>query len=220
MRILKERCCCMKKRINKKGHSNYEFLMVSIICLLLSTIILVIAIKSGDAEKFEVFRYNAKILGLNAITLEDESSLNTIYLQDMVDKGLISSIKNPFGGTTLCNQTESKVEFTTDGKKVTLQCGNYLIYKQKLSDKTYSIYRVSNWSIQRMTEDDDSKKVYNIKEKNKTIFEDNYEEAMFVAKVNNYYNEDYKDLTEIKKAHKVTTKTVYRQRIKVGEVNE
>ena len=53
--------------MNEKGSSGYEFLVVSVVCLILSAIILFIAIKSGDAEKMQVFRYHANRVALSSI---------------------------------------------------------------------------------------------------------------------------------------------------------
>lgn len=205
--------------MNEKGSSGYEFLVVSVVCLILSAIILFIAIKSGDAEKMQVFRYHANRVALSSISLEYQNSQDTIYLEDMIDQGLISPLKNPFGGEKWCDIEESKVEFI-DGKRcVTLQCGNYLIYQQPVGEETYVIYRVDEWSTKKQGNTDE-KKVYNLQIDQKDIFAKYYEEDLFISKVNNQFHTNYQTLEEIKSDYQVHVQTVYRKRTKVSEITD
>ena len=46
---------------------------------------------------------------------------------------------------------ESKVVFSNNNKKVTLKCGDYLIYNQDITSKNYNIYKVSDWSFNKIS---------------------------------------------------------------------
>ena len=60
----------MRRILDEKGKGSYEFLTVVVVCLILASILLVLAIRNGEKEKREVFRYNAKTIGINAIDYE------------------------------------------------------------------------------------------------------------------------------------------------------
>ena len=57
----------MKVRFNEQGKGSYEFLTVVVTCLIVSSIFLFIIINNSEKEKIQVFKYNAKIIGINAV---------------------------------------------------------------------------------------------------------------------------------------------------------
>ena len=133
-----------KKKKNNKGFGAYEFLTVAVVCLVLTAILLVAILKLSNKEKYQVFNFNARVMAMNAINynFKDEG---TIYLYEMLKLDLISPIKNPFNGKN-CDLYESKVEFLKEGKKVTLKCGEYLIDRELVGNKSYTLYRVTDWN--------------------------------------------------------------------------
>ena len=64
----------MKVRFDEKGKGTYEFLTVAVTCLILSAILLFIVINNTQKEKYQVFRYNAKTVGINAVNYNNETS--------------------------------------------------------------------------------------------------------------------------------------------------
>ncbi len=208
----------MKKKLNKRGNGNYEFLLIAIVCLILTAAILVIAIRSSDDEKFKVFRYNAKTIALNAVIIENETNREIVYLQEMLDQGLISPIKNPFGEEKTCNAAESKVELIHGERHVTLQCGDHLIYKQKLTDKTYTVYQVTKWSEEKKETSNEERVVYNLKSDGQNIFEVLQEEVLFLNNVNKKFGTNYQSVDQIDKKYELITIKQYRKRSKVKEV--
>ena len=70
----------MKVRFNENGRGTYEFLTVAVTCLILSAILLFIVINNNQKEKYEVFRYNAKTVGINAVNYNNETSDDVVYL--------------------------------------------------------------------------------------------------------------------------------------------
>lgn len=205
----------MKKKMDKNGYGNYEFLTVTVICFILSVILLICVFASSNEEKIQVFKYDAKILGLNAVFLESEINHQVIYLEEMIDKGYISEIKNPFYGMKLCNAQESKVEIINNERKVTLQCGNYLIYYQNLNNENYEIYRVSSWTTNKSKNIVEEKAVYNLKMDNQFIFDISYEQELFIHKVNQYLGTDYQNLKSIQNKYEVVSTMLYRTKEKI-----
>ncbi len=207
----------MKKYVDNKGWGSYEFLTVVVVCLILTVILLFIVFRLIDDEKFQVFKYNARTIGINAIDYQENSDFDTIYLYEMVNDGYVTKMKNAFSGDKYCDLYESKVEFTDSGKKVTFRCGEYLIYQQDITSKNYDVYKVTDWSFKEMKGDNiDENTVYNIIVDGKEIFNEYYEEELFIKQVMAKYGKEYSSLNKIKKEYDVKEKEVYRERILVN----
>ena len=206
----------MKKHVNNKGVGGYEFLTVVLVCLILTSILLYIVIGLCDKEKFQVFRYNAKTIGINAIQYDGTRNFNTVYLYEMINDGLVTEMKNSFSGDELCDIFDSKVEFTDSGKKVTLRCGNYLIYKQDITSQNYNIYKITDWTSKKLTGDNvDVNKVYNAVLDDDEMLDDYYEMDLFIKLMMNKYGSQYYSIEAIKEDFNVIEKTVYRKRVLV-----
>lgn len=205
-----------KKRKNNKGFGAYEFLTVAVVCLVLTTILLVAILKLSNKEKYQVFNFNARVMAMNAINynFKDEG---TIYLYEMLKLDLISPIKNPFNGKN-CDLYESKVEFLKKGKKVTLKCGEYLIDRELVGNKSYTLYRVTDWNDDKEYEANDSKTIYNLSKKGKLVLDNYYEKDLLVTMLNEKKNKKYDSLKEIEKDYKLVSKKVYRRKTKIREV--
>ena len=207
----------MKIRFNENGKGTYEFLTVAVTCLILSAILLFIVINNNKNEKFQVFRYNARTVGINAVNYNNETSEDIVYLYELIDNNLVTRIKNNFSGDKYCDPYESKVVFLDDTKKVTLRCGEYLIYNQDVASKNYKIYKVSDWSFDEIGGDNvDTVKVYALMKNGKNLLNGYYEEGLFIKLVADNYGDKYNDLESIKKNYKVVVKTVYRKRTLVS----
>src|SRR5699024_8741387 len=111
----------------------------------------------------EVFKYNAKTVGINAVNYNNETSEDVVYLYELINNNLVTRIKNNFSGDEYCDMYESKVVFSGSSKKVNLKCGEYLIYNQDVTDKKYNIYKVSDWSFNKINGNDvDTVKIYGL----------------------------------------------------------
>ena len=161
------------------GKSNYEFLTVAVVCLILAAIVLGIALNNVQKERFRVFRYNAKTVGINAINYEARNSDSIVYLYELINDNLVTEVKNNFSGDEFCDYYQSKVEFVGDKKLVTLKCGKYLIYKQDVTLEDYSIYKVSDWSFDKVSGDNiDVTTVYSLKMNGDTLLSGYYEKDL------------------------------------------
>ena len=207
----------MKVRFNENGRGTYEFLTVAVTCLILSAILLFIVVNNNQKEKYEVFRYNAKTVGINAVNYNNETSENVVYLYELINTNLVTRIKNNFSGDEYCDMYESKVVFSNDNKKVTLKCGDYLIYNQDVTAKDYSIYKVSNWSFDKINGNNvDTVKVYGLMKNGKNLLDGYYEEELFIKLVAANYGGKYNSLKAIKKNYDVDEKIAYRKRTLVS----
>ena len=207
----------MKVRFNEKGKGTYEFLTVAVTCLILSAILLFIVINNNQKEKYQVFRYNAKTVGINAVNYNNETSEDVVYLYELINSNLVTRIKNNFSGDEYCDMYESKVVFSGSSKKVTLKCGEYLIYNQDVTDKKYNIYKVSDWSFNKINGNDvDTVKVYGLMKNGKNLLDGYYEKELFIKLVRDNYGDKYNSLKDIKKNYKVDEKTAYRKRTLVS----
>lgn len=203
--------------MNFSGKSNYEFLTVAVVCLILASIVLGIALNNVRNERFRVFRYNAKIVGINAINYEARNSEDVVYLYELINDNLIKEVKNSFSGDEACDLYASKVEFVDDKKMVTLQCGNYLIYKQDITDKNYDIYKVDDWSFEKKDgKDIDTIDVYSLNKNGKDLLNGFYEEDLFVKLVASNYGDEYNSLEQIEKDFDVKSKKAYRKRVLIN----
>ena len=204
-------------RFNDKGKGTYEFLTVVVTCLILSAILLFIVINNTQKEKCQVFRYNAKTVSINAVNYNNETSEDVVYLYELINSNLVTKIKNNFSGDEYCDMYESKVVFSGSSKKVTLKCGEYLIYNQDVTDKKYNIYKVSDWSFNKISGDNvDAVKMYGLIKNGKNLLDGYYEKELFIKLVRDNYGDKYNSLKDIKKNYKVDEKTAYRKRTLVS----
>lgn len=203
----------MKVGFNENGKGTYEFLTVAVTCLILSAILLFIVINNNQKEKYEVFRYNAKTVGINAVNYNNKTSEDVVYLYELINSNLVTRIKNNFSGDEYCDIYESKVEFSDSSKKVTLKCGDYLIYNQDITAKEYNIYKVSDWTFDKIEGNNvDTIKVYALIKNGKNLLNGYYEKSLFIKLVANNYGDKYNNLEDIKENYKVDVKTTYRKR--------
>lgn len=203
----------MRVRFNENGRGTYEFLTVAVTCLVLSAILLFIVINNNQKEKYEVFRYSAKIVGINAVNYNNKTSDDAVYLYELINADLVSKIKNIFSGDEFCDVYESKVVFKGSNKKVTLRCGNYLIYNQDVTSDKYSVYKVGDWSFDKISGDNvDTMKVYGLIKNGKNLLDGYYEEELFIKLVALNYGDKYDSLKSIKENYEVDEKTAYRKR--------
>ena len=198
------------------GKSNYEFLTVAVVCLILAATVLGIALNNVQKERFRVFRYNAKTVGINAINYEAKNSDSIVYLYELINDNLVTEVKNNFSGDEFCDYYQSKVEFVDDKKLVTLKCGKYLIYKQDVTLEDYSIYKVSDWSFDKVSGDNiDVTTVYSLKMNGDTLLCGYYEKDLFIKLVASNFGKKYNSLDKIEKDYDVVSKKAYRKRVLV-----
>ena len=208
-----------EKKINNKGFTGYELLTMALVCLVLAFIVLQIALGTRDGEKYSVFIYNAKVLGTNAAQLQLLEEEKEIYLKELIEKGYVEEMKNPFDGDRYCDMNESKVIFSQEERKVTLRCGDYLIKEQPLGADKVKIYKVSGWKEGQGGEKDVTQTFYNYKENNAYIFPDFLEEKLFLKSINQKYQTKFTMALEMKTNPSFEEKVYHRTETLVKEMD-
>ncbi len=202
----------MKRKKTEAGFGAYEFLTVSVVCLILATILLLLTLNNINLERYQIFQYNAKIMALNAINIENETNQESVYLYQMQEQGLISAIKNPFSAKDGCDSYASKVVFKNSERYVTLQCGDYLIDNHRLTDEVTAIYHVGKWTTTKPKKSYETKTVYNLVIDGQKVLKEAEEEALFIAIVNQKLLENFQSVAEIGKEYPVKKQTMYREK--------
>ena len=110
------------------------------------------------------------------------------------------------------------VKFLKEGKKVTLKCGEYLIDRELVGNKSYTLYRVTDWNDDKEYEANDSKTIYNLSKNGKLVLDNYYEKDLLVTMLNEKTDKKYDSLKEIEKDYKLVSKKVYRRKTKIREV--
>ncbi len=195
--------------MKNRGFSNFEFLTVCLVCLVLSWILFSMVIQSQEKERYRVFLYDAQVLRVNAIRYQTLEDRETVYMKELVEDGFLTMMKNPFGGEDYCDVFESKVLFEKEAKKVSLLCGSYLIKSQSLEDNIF-IYQVSPWKEKKEGEGEVSKTFYNYEVDGTKQYQQFLERDLFLKLFNQSHNTTYKTVLEIPSSYKLVRKKLYR----------
>ncbi len=201
----------MKNKKKIGGFGSSEFLTIAMVCLILSWIVLSIAIQAEGKERYKVFVYDAKVLGTNAVhyKMEDEN-VDVIYMKELLQFGFLTKMKNPFNGKESCSETESKVVFFGDERKIFLRCGNFLIQEQDIEDKEIVIYQVSSWSEKKSNSKQIARNFYNYQIGKEYQLDEFVEEALFLHLFNQENKTSYQQVQEIPKQYNIISKKMYR----------
>ncbi len=201
----------------KRGFGTYEVLTVFVLLLIIVVVLLANVFKTDYKEKYDVMANNARMFALTVNNLYLEDGVEDVYyLQMIMDKRLLSNVKNPFKGGKYCNPYTSKVDIINHKKYVTLECGNYLIYQQDSLDASYAIYQVGSWSSKKPSGTVQEEIVYNYQKNGKDVFSENLEEDIFLYEFNKINGTNYQKVAEIKKDYSVSKDKRYRYMKKVN----
>lgn len=216
-----------KKRMGRLGYSASEFLSIMVVLIILTAIVLKIAVNHSQEEKFYVLKYHVSTLLFNASTYEltNPAVDNIIYLHELFQHQAIDDLENPFWDSEQCNRYESMVllDDVTNNHLFTLQCGDYVIYKQRSSDKYYYVYKASSWGLESKKETSKEKVDieirYNYMEGDHMAFSQYHSEALFLRLFNERNRTDYVSVQSIPSTYQVDKKTFYRSRVLVKTIS-
>lgn len=198
--------------INRKGFMRYEMLSVMAVFLIVFSIVVIIAFNYSRNEGFYVMKNNALTFATTGSSYQYEIGSDTSYLVQLIDSSLFNEMKNPHGGDKYCDKYESKLEIIGGSKYVTLQCGKYLISKQKINGSEYKFYKVGRWSENKLTSDFEKKTVYTYISNNEYGMSEFYEKDLFIYMFNKKMNTNYQSIKDIKNDYKIDNKTLYRKK--------
>ena len=143
-------------KLNNKGFSLREFIAVLLVMVIVTLVVLNVFFKGNKNLPYKNFRNLAKDFSINATSLRDSDPKyhNRVFLVDTIKNNYSHELSNPFNKKENCDKYESKVVFDeANKKKITLKCGNYLIFNEDgfSSADGYTIYKVSKWSEKVIT---------------------------------------------------------------------
>ena len=146
----------MEFKLNNKGFSLREFILVLLIVTIASVFFLNMFFKANKDLPNQNFRNLAKDFAYRSTSLRDQDVRYAykVYLYDAIEHNIISPIYSPYKKTEKCDLYESKVIFDdSNGRKVTLKCSNYLIFNENgFGDpSSFTIYKVSKWTDKELT---------------------------------------------------------------------
>ena len=196
---------------NNKGFAKYEVVTVLVLILAVGSYLMYVFLGGTPKTKMKVFKSDAlRLSDTVATNIASFHNTGIVFLQEVYDEKLISTIKNPLGFGN-CDETESKVEII-DGKPVVwLKCGNYLFHSTNISnDSDNKMYSLSDWSTEKKS-GYKAKEMYNCTKDGKELFPKYYDEAYFVSRINNKFETDYYFADNIIDECKVVKKTFYRK---------
>lgn len=203
---------------NNRGFGTYEILTVFVMMLIIVVIMLARVFNTDYKEKYDVMENNARMFALTVANLNAvDGTRDVYYLQMVMDKKLLSNIKNPFKGSKYCNPYSSKVVISNNKKYVTLECGNYLIYEQNSLEKPYVIYQVGKWSSSKVSGKAQKEVFYNYKEDGEDGFTEDLGEDIFLYEFNKLKGTTFQKISDIPKKYQVFKQTRYRYMKKVSD---
>ncbi|MBR2678208.1 MAG: hypothetical protein IKE63_02205 [Bacilli bacterium] len=195
---------------NNKGLGRFETIIIVLLLLVVFAFLFKVLLDSVSGEDFTAMREDAisfgKTVNTNANFYHDSS---IISLGEAIGEKTIKKIKNPVG-SGYCDETESKAVMDGDKYLITLRCGDYLIEKEPITkiDKA-KIYKVSEWQ-EKEIEGAEKTTLYNCKDNDKEVYPEYYDEAYFVYKINQDYQEEHYAASDVSTSCTVLTKDVYR----------
>lgn len=193
-------------------NSKYQLLTVIVLLLIIGSVLMCNILDGTSSEKLSVFRYSATSFSTAvSVNMDAFENAGVVYLDEVIDKDLMDSIKSPFSSNN-CDINESKVEFDSGNKYVTLKCDDYLIDHVSSGEiNNTAIYEVGKWSEDTSSKTSQNRKLYNCSRDGKLIFDQYYEEDYFVYKLNTLNNTDYVSINDIdSKDCNVVSKTFHR----------
>lgn len=205
----------MKVKNDKKGFITNDLITIIVVCLVLFTVIATMAYQSTNGEKYRIMKYSAYNMATSVAHYKTENeSLEAHYLQELIDNGAYSNVKNPFNSAANCSPTESFVRDVNSKKYVTLKCGAYLIDDQYIGEDAYTIYKVGPWHEGlKAKKGVQTRAKYNLLKDGKEVYPEYLDESLFIYTVNKDNDTSYGSIVDINKELKVVEKPFYRTKI-------
>ena len=199
---------------NNHGLIANELITIIVVGLVLLSVIAIIIYQSSNGEKFHIMKYNASNFATSISNYSlDNDNQGTFYLRELIDNGIHTEIKSPFNGASKCSEIDSFVVNDNSKKYVTLKCGVYLIDNQYIGDSTFKIYKVSDWTTEKLSgEKIEERTKYNYKENGSEVYDEYYDEKLFIYMINNDKGTSYNSINEIKSKMEVIEKKYYREK--------
>lgn len=206
---------------NKRSFKLFEIIVVILLLLFVGSFFLNSILNNQKNVKFISFKKDVnrfyQVVATNLTSFHDN---NNVYLQEVIDEEFLKGIKNPFKNGSNCDSSESKVKYIDGNPFVSLRCGDYFIEKYDVKEaKEISIYKVSDWSLEKPKKDPfEEKSLFNCVLNDKELFSKYYEEFYLVYLINQKYQKNYYSIGEVEsRVCKIVKKDFYRTKEVVKE---
>ncbi len=200
------------KKINKKGFSKVEFMVLLAVIAILIAIGSKLALDSSKsygsfktlANNFAnaVARYKDK-----AIIAKDEYSL-----YETSKNGYIDELTSPFDKNVKCDKYESYVNIKDSSKKsIVLVCGDYLV--EAVQGDYYKVYEISSWSETKDELHNDGDILYNYKQNGNLALENYVQQKSLIGIYSEKTGKYISNINDIKSSGtELVTKMLYREK--------
>jgi hypothetical protein len=196
---------------NNKGFGRFEVLTMTVLIICLSAYLLTVVLQKVNVQKYNTMIDSA--ISLSKTVANNNNSFHnteTIYLDEVISEGVLSRIKSPFS-SGYCDGSQSKVEFINGLPYVTLKCDDYIIEKEKISDKqSVKIYKVGEWTTTKSSDSDEEATLYNCLDNGEELYDDYSEELYTVYELNNDNGTSYFFMSDVFNTCESISKTFYR----------
>lgn len=207
-----------KKKINRKGFSKAEFM------IMLAGIAILIAIGSklalDSSKSYGSFKTIANNFANAVAKYKDKAIIQkeeyTLY--ETEKNGFIDDLKNPFDKNESCDKYESYVSVKDNSNKVVhLVCGEYVV--DGVQGKSYKVYEVSDWSETQEKGYNDGDILYNYKENGNLALEEYVPVKSFITLYEIKTGTKITNVNDVKSNGKeLVSKMSYREKKLVKEI--
>lgn len=199
---------------NKLGFGKFEIIAVILLLLVISSILLLNILKRSFYWRTNIMRKDSIVFSkIVASNISSFHNSNIVYLQEVIDAGLINKIKNPVGDG-YCSNSESFVHVLNNNFYVTLKCGNLLIDNVDTASEKINIYRVSEWDFNKGENDSEERVLYNCFDNKKDVFDFYTDKYYFIYMISKKYHSSVSSIEDISSCE-VVSKNFYRTKMRI-----
>ena len=201
-----------KKKINKKGFSKAEFM------ILLAVLAILIAVGSklalDSSKSYGSFKTLANNFANAVARYKDKAIIpkDEYNLYETSKNGYIDELTSPFDKNVKCDKYESYVNIKDSSKKsIVLVCGDYLV--EAVQGDYYKVYEISSWSENKDEEHNDGDVLYNYKQNGNLILDDYVQPKTLIGLYSEKTGKNISSVNDIKSSStELVSKILYREK--------
>ena len=207
-----------RRKINKKGFSKAEFM------IMLAALAILLAIGSklamGSTNSYGSFKRTANNFANAVAKYKDTAAVqkDEYTLNEIIKNGYSEELSNPMDQDETCDKYESFVSIKDNrNKTITLVCGNYVV--EAVQGKQYKIFEVTDWTETRFNGYDEVALLYNYKENGELVLPEYVSEKKLLALYEEKTGINVTEINQIKASGKeVVNIQVFREKKLVKEL--
>jgi len=203
----------LKNKLNNKGLSRKETMTCILLIIIGIAVVSYMTVNKDDSTKFGNFRRLARTFASDAGVLRDNEVLfdEQAYLYDVIKFGYGEELESPFDRGKSCDLYESRIRMENRAVYVTFKCSEYIIYDQISTDDKFTIYKVSDWTDEKLIgENVQTATFYNYEVNGIEVLSDYYIEKEFLVQYSMKAGYTTNFIGNLKSGHTLLEKTYYR----------